>query len=266
LTGACFKRITLDSTDSDLSEMTERLGSRFARELFESELNTECENKWKEYDSKYREAVRVVATMKKRPELNELDQFLHNELPQLIRSRSPPHILHSELAQIMKWKLTRGKFRPLQKLVESNDKAKVVEFSTTAFQELENKNLQRAFDAICQLKGVGVATASAIFAFVAPDLAPFMADEIIESTTSSGRDYNMRTYLSMCESLREKARRLRWDLERVGRALWTCAILSANNSEDVVATKKTTGKRTAQNSSGTDEVVVVDDKNKRRKK
>jgi hypothetical protein len=264
LTGACFKRVTLDSINFDI-EMTERLGSRFARELFESELDTECENKWKEYDSKYREAVRVVATMKKRPELNELDQFLHNELPQLVRSRSPPHILHSELAQIMKWKLTRGKFRPLQKLVESNDKSKVVDFSTTAFQELENKNLQRAFDAICQLKGVGVATASAIFAFVAPDLAPFMADEVIESATSAGRDYNMRTYLSMCESLREKARRLRWDLERVGRTLWTCAILSANNKEEVVV-KKTTGKRTAQNSSGTDEVVVVDDKNKRRKK
>ena len=69
------------------------------------------------------------------------------------------------------------------------------------------------------MTGIGVATASAILCCLSPELVPFMADEVIEVATASGkRDYSMKTYVLMRESLIAKAAELGedWTPEAVG--------------------------------------------------
>lgn len=85
-------------------------------------------------------------------------------------------------------KLSRGKFRPLQKLLDSNSPEEVVIFSTQAFEYMKNsepfgssvkkeahKNWKKAIKSLMNLKAVGVATY--ILAPFFPELVPFMSDE-----------------------------------------------------------------------------------------
>lgn len=211
--------------------MPERKGSSFAKELFEKSISLPSTvAEWEQYDQSYQEALQIVANQKKKPELIEIDHFIHHELPPLINARTPPYLQHSELAQLMKWKLTRGKSRPLQKLVESNTSVSVIDASTTSFRFLQSGEIEEAFDSIMKLRGVGVATASAIFAILYPDRYPFMADEVIESVTNDGREYTMPIYNNMRNALINKGSELGWNAERVGQALWSCAIISAHNA------------------------------------
>eukprot|EP01033_Poteriospumella_lacustris_P013402 gene13402-9597_t len=206
----------------------ERQGSAEARALFEKAINTASVREWERFDSAYNRALSLVATSKKRPDLLELDAFIHNELSSIAQQRSPPHFLHSEIAQVTKWKLTRGKFRPLQKMVEGNAASAVTSATTRSLQAVQDGRWEDAFEALTQLRGVGVATASAVLAIVSPADCPFMADEVLEGTIHS-RDYTMRAYTSMRTALLKKAKELPegWTAERVGRAMWTCAMLSS---------------------------------------
>lgn len=211
--------------------MPERKGSLHARALFHRPVDPDCLAEWKEFDANYHHALQILASENKRTDLVELDNYVHETLPELVRARSPPHLLHAELAQVMKWKLTRGKFRPLQKLVESNTSLSVMDASADSFRLLAKGDWDGAFDAMTQLRGVGVATASGIFSLIAPDICPFMADEVLEGVTSETREYSMRAYRAMRTALLAKAEELQtegWNAERVGRALWSCAIINAN--------------------------------------
>jgi hypothetical protein len=211
----------------------ERKGSSFGRSLFNKAVDAKVVEEWASYDSRYNEAVNIIANEKKRPELVTLDKFLREELAELIHSRSPPHLLHSELAQVMKWKLTRGKFRPLQKLVESNSSESVIDASTQCFRFLAHGDWEKAISAISKLKAVGVATASAICCVISPSECPFMADEALEAATSEGRDYSIRAYSLLRDVLQRKAQQLGpdWTADRVSHALWACAIINAHSSQ-----------------------------------
>lgn len=211
--------------------MPERKGSSYAKELFDKTLTEgQTREEWDRFDHSYEEALNIISAQKKKPELMELDRYVHQELPQIINSRTPAYMQHAELAQLMRWKLTRGKSRPLQKLVESNTTLSVIDASTASFHALANGKMEEAFDAIMRLRGVGVATASAIFAMLYPNLYPFMADEVIESVTNDGREYTMTIYCNMRNALMRKGEELGWEPERVGRALWCCAVLNAHQA------------------------------------
>ena len=125
-----------------------------------------------------------------------------------------------------------GKFRPLQKLVDSNNSKDVISLSTIALKHLSDSRWEKAITSITALKGIGVATASAIFAPFRPDLVPFMADEVIDSTCSGKRDYNMKVYKRLRDSCIAKAKVLghSWDAEMVGKALWVRAMVSKHAS------------------------------------
>jgi DNA uptake protein ComE-like DNA-binding protein len=56
------------------------------------------------------------------------------------------------------------------------DEAAVNSASSKAFQSLPD--VSKAVSELTVLKGVGPATASAVLAAYAPDLAPFMSDEV----------------------------------------------------------------------------------------
>ncbi|KAL7262375.1 hypothetical protein ACSBR1_000701 [Camellia fascicularis] len=128
---------------------------------------------WKESLSAYKFQIESL----KKPNLVSLDHFYTTELPPLIHQRNPnPHITTSELSKLMQWKLTRGKWRPrLLDFVSSLDEALVKSVSQKAFQSLPD--ISKAVSELTVLKGVGPATASAVLAAYAPDVAPFMSDE-----------------------------------------------------------------------------------------
>jgi hypothetical protein len=147
--------------------------------------------------------------------------------------------------------------RPLQKLIDANSPTQVVSCSSEAFNEIRSNNdWKAAINILCRLKGVGVATASAVLAVYAPNLCPFMADEVIESV-GLARDYDMRTYEAMLGRLSHKCDELGRQLviEDIGKALWSAAILgsSSDGTEDISITKK---KRKQDNNDETTDTTI----------
>ncbi|CAH8310958.1 unnamed protein product [Eruca vesicaria subsp. sativa] len=119
-----------------------------------------------------------VMSSPNKPDLVYLDQYDRVELPRLRHERDlNPYLTTSELSQLMKWKLSRGKWRPrLLDFVSSLEDSVVKSASEKAFKALPN--ISNAVKELTILKGVGPATASAVFASYAPDISPFKSDEV----------------------------------------------------------------------------------------
>merc|ERR1711944_144563 len=77
----------------------------------------------------------------------------------------------------------------------------------------------------------GPAMASAVLAAMAPELAPFMADELLLSMPEvEGIDYTMKEYMKLVEKTKECVDRLNaqggdWNPHKVEMAVWTYYIL-----------------------------------------
>ncbi|XP_064407107.1 uncharacterized protein LOC135351919 isoform X2 [Halichondria panicea] len=144
----------------------------------------------------------------KKHTLLELDTWYQDELPDVVSSREEPHLKHEELCKLMAWKLTRGKFRPrLTELIRENSPESVERVTRKGFSLLPN--LKGAVETLCQLRGVGPATASALLCAAAPDNAPFMADEAVMAVPGLGKlDYTLKHYLSYTEAVGDKAKEL----------------------------------------------------------
>lgn len=178
--------------------MTPRPGVDQAARFF-----NECSvcSEWKEVLAKYDLALQFVATKKKSDQLVSLDTYWRHEYPQQVQKQG--HIDLPALSKVMKWKLTRGKMRPLQKLCDSNVPATVISASTKAMQCLTKNDWKGAMAALTTLKAIGEATASALLAPLAPAICPFMADEALE-VTCGGREYTAKAYAIMREQLIQK--------------------------------------------------------------
>lgn len=133
--------------------------------------------------------------------LARLDVWRRTELPATLKSRFDEHKIHlakDELALLMDWKLAKGKFRPtLPKLIQSNDADTVVQVTQAGLgmfmdyaqewkswgliPELEYQQaVKSSLKKICELRGVGPATASLILSLLTectPFAAPFFSDE-----------------------------------------------------------------------------------------
>ncbi|KAK1555731.1 hypothetical protein Q3G72_030615 [Acer saccharum] len=180
---------------------------------------------WKETLSSYQ----LIIESLNKPNLISLDEFYRNELPSLIQQRNPnPYVTTAELSKLMRWKLTRGKWRPrLLDFVSSLDDSLVKSASEKAFEALPDLN--KAVSELTVLKGVGPATASAVLAAYAPHVAPFMSDEAMEAALGNSKDYSLKQYLLFANKLLAKAKELISEGESftasdVERALWSSAI------------------------------------------
>jgi len=154
--------------------------------------------------------------------LETLDSWWQKELPTIINGRGRNTFINLiELETVMKWKLSRGKFRPLLRLVAQNSDEQVVGCSRRAFAALSRKDLRGAVEALSKLKGVGPATASAVLAAHSPGFAPFMSDEALEAIVGS-RQYTLKEYLQLSEQLQSLASSLEgsWNAEQIGKTLW----------------------------------------------
>lgn len=207
-------------------------------------------NQWKEALSAYESRIESL----NKPNLVSLDQFYRKELPPLLVNRNPnPYITTPELSKLMQWKLTRGKWRPrLLDFVSSLDEDIVKSASQKAFQSLPD--ISKAISELTVLKGVGPATASAILAAYAPDVAPFMSDEAMVAALGNSKDYTLKQYLLFTEKLQAKAKELSakggsFTPSDTERALWSSAVgvksiaLSKDPSEDVSSSKISKRKR-----------------------
>lgn len=199
---------------------------------------------WREALSSY--SCRIESLNK--PNLVSLDEFYRNQLPPLLHQRNPnPYITTSELSDVMRWKLTRGKWRPrLLDFVSALDESVVKSASEKAFQSLPD--ISKAVSELTALKGVGPATASAVLTAYAPDVAPFMSDEAMEAALGNCKDYSLKQYLLFADKLQKKAKELSAEGETftpsdVERALWSCAVgaklLSSQSDPDPKVTDKT---------------------------
>jgi len=186
--------------------------------------------------NKYQEALQAKADSKnsKSEVLLKLDKWYQNELPKKIKSRGKEgHMTHEELVQLIKWKLARGKFRPrLKDLIQMNTPRVVMQETKKAFRAIDKrKDLEGAVNALSNLKGVGPAMASAVLSAMAPELAPFMADELLLSMPEvEGIDYTMKEYMKLVDQTKQCVERLNaqggeWTPHKVEMAVWTYYIL-----------------------------------------
>ena len=205
--------------------MSRRPGSDRAAALFK----TGPIEDWTAALAAYDETVRAVGAKKKiESELVQLNNWWVREVPAL------ESMTARELSRLARFKMTRGKMRPLQKLVDSNKDAHVVSVTQSAFKLLRAGNWKACIEQLADLKGIGIATASFMAAAIRGDLCPAMADETIEGG-GFAREYNLATYEQLRAALVSKANALNaeerkgaeWSAELVGRSLWTVATRAA---------------------------------------
>ncbi|MBW0469648.1 hypothetical protein O181_009363 [Austropuccinia psidii MF-1] len=114
------------------------------------------------------------------PKLLELDQELSTP-----SSKSDDHSnCKKRIEDVLQWKLLRGKYRPtLPALLSQNPSEKVNEVIKKALKQLQTCQTSDqifqsgAIKTMCELKGVGPATAAAFLSFEAPQLVPIFSDE-----------------------------------------------------------------------------------------
>ena len=154
------------------------------------------------------------------------DKWKETELPKLIQNQK--HLTLKQLERLMIWKLRRGVFRPtLMGLIRRNDNKSVVDITKDGFKAAE-LNVGEGLDVLCQLKGVGPATASVILSVYLPSEIPFMSDEAMDAVLGLPRQYTKPQFIKFQKTLLEKTEELgsSWSPSEIEKALWCTAMTS----------------------------------------
>jgi hypothetical protein len=156
---------------------------------------------------------------------------------------------------VIPWKFTKGKPRnALKPLLQGNSEKNVEECGKRALEvameancickcdtnltdkqrEKQNELIKDAIGEMCNLKGVGPATASAVLSIFYPNLFAFMDDEVIEALYDGKRGYTLKIYeivnercAGICSGLNSLNESKVWTRYDVGKVLWTLAALKA---------------------------------------
>ena len=140
-----------------------------------------------------------------------------------------------DLMDVVAWKFAVGKPRhALMKYLHSNTEDSVRENFDKALEDFEHDGkIDLCIKEFTKLKGVGPATASALFTLVNPYSFVYMYDEVIDCFLPK-RNYTLPTYLSMNWECMEIAMSLgeEWSAARVAKVLWIAARANAYDLED----------------------------------
>jgi len=202
-----------------------RPGSDVAKKLWkESKVNV-----WQSALKSYPTALAAKTATKTKPVkgLVTLDKWWTTTLSNAVDKKSTKgdkgYLNKEEIIKVMKWKLGRGKFRPLMSRLESNSEELIIESSKQALKE---PKLKASLEHMTKISAVGVATASAVMAACRPEQFAFMSDEAMEAVPGLGeRKYSMGHYIKFNDACTKRAKELGedWTPELVGRALWAKA-------------------------------------------
>ncbi len=203
--------------------------------LFES---TNC-REWRDTLAQYDALILAHAVN----QLPEIDAWYRNELPRLIASREPAYVTKEEFLEILRWKMKRGDWREWNRArVADTDARAIKKHAQAAFaaaRDLDaailtaSKEYKKPIQILCELDGVGPATASAVLAVYRPDLYPFfdewIARQVAAQIPALGKvAFTASYYWKYADALREKARALKrckgkWSAQEVGQALWVAS-------------------------------------------
>lgn len=173
-------------------------------------------------------------------QLPEIDAWYRNELPRVIAARKPAYVTKAEFLEILRWKMKRGDWRETNRLRIVNTDAREIERaareSFAAARDLDtalataSKEYKRPIQILCELDGVGPATASAALAAYRPDLYPFFDEWIAREIPDLGKvAFTASYYWKFADALRAQARALQkkcgaaWHAQDVGQALWVAS-------------------------------------------
>lgn len=160
--------------------------------------------------------------------LAALDEARYNSIPQRLKGseRDKPSLSKEEVATLVDWKLSHGKFRPtLRALVQQNSEEDVESTTSDAFasyvaSQKKATDAKFALKTLTKLRGIGPATASLLLSVHDPETAPFFSDELyrwvmFEKGTAKGWDrsikYDVKEYLDLYERVGSLKQRFRED-------------------------------------------------------
>jgi len=228
---------------------------------------------WKKLFSNYQKVFGLFCdNYPKKKDLKQLDGWYQNEFGNLIRERNPHHLVKVDLIKLMKWKLTRGKFRPrLTQMIEENKEEDIVKYSKEAFSFIDD-DPKKSIQALCKLKAVGPATASAILTAYKPEKYAFMADEAVNEVLKGKIDYTLKYYMKYLDEVKLKAQFLTqedtmtvWTPHQIEICLWTASVasrLKVNLEEN--NEKSTNAKRKSDQLQATNELELEPNKKARK--
>jgi hypothetical protein len=196
---------------------------------------------WDAALASYESALQEKALDSSRRTLVADDERLFTSWASAVLARSPPHLTKDDLVFVNTWKLQRGTFRPaLAALVAQNTTDAVIDASTAALSQLDAP--AAASDALCALRGVGPATASAILGALVPDVVPFMSDQLLQAVAGpAGKiTYTKKAFESACEAASAKAAELGgdWTPRKIEAAVFAHAIHHPSRAELTKREKK----------------------------
>jgi hypothetical protein len=168
-------------------------------------------------------ALKLISIKKNKPYLIELDKWKRVIFPLNVKKKG--YISKKDMSKILDWKLTRGKMRPLQKLFENNSSEDCKKASRLCLQLLSEKKYIEALVSLTTLRGIGIATSSAILSSLVPDELPFMSDEVIECVTEN-KKYTLKIYINVRDYLKKYDND--FTAESAGMLIWSMKTLKMN--------------------------------------
>lgn len=157
-----------------------------------------------------------------------------------------------DYVKLVDWKLTRGKWRPrLLDFAKTCENEAIEDASKKAFEVLDQSiktskdnmssiiAFQQALDVLCELKGLGPATASAILSAYDESI-PFMSDEALSAVMGS-KEYTKKAAVALITSVRRKSK----ELSKASGKAWSsrdiekCLFITASKQSDKTLPSRT---------------------------
>ncbi|KDN50804.1 hypothetical protein K437DRAFT_254974 [Tilletiaria anomala UBC 951] len=191
-----------------------------------------------------------AASSKTSNDLVALDAWFRGDLRERIQTVG--YLTKEDIVKLMKWKLARGKFRPtLMSLVSSND-SKDVEAITKEALQLGTAAPSKVMNKLCELKGVGPATASAILSTYAFEDVPFLSDEASLAMGLGTPKYTAKYFEQFREAMQRRLQAEEgWKtMETLEMACWAWVVLGSQPAQSTSTVESSSTKRSAPADNG----------------